>query len=308
MTTRPEVGAGVADVDLSGQTILVTGSTSGVGRETAIALARLGANVLVHGRDRERGEAVVEKLRKAGAPDPAFFRADFRSLEEVQALADEALDRVSTFDVLINNAGAHFNEGGLTQEGIERTFAVNHLAPFLLTNRLLDAIPPEGRIVTVSSETHRRPDGLDLDEVRTIAHYDGFAAYSRSKLANVLFTREIARRLDDRTANCCHPGFVPGSALWRETPLPLRGLMTALSFVPSWLTGGVVESPTEAARTPVYLTVSPAVADVTGEYFLDCESDEPAAPARNVDTQRDLWEFSADVVGLETTDMPGSAL
>ena len=306
MTTRPEVGAGVANVDLSGQTILVTGATSGVGRETALALARLGARVLVHGRDRERGEAVVEKIRRAGAPDSTFIPADFRSLDEVRALADEVLDRVSTLDVVVNNAGAHFREGGLTQEGIERTFAVNHLAPFLLTNRLLETIPPGGRIVTVSSEVHRRPDRLNLDDVRTIADYDGFVAYSRSKLANVLFTRELARRLDDRTANCCHPGFVPGSALWRETPLPLRGIMTALSFVPSWLTGGVVESPAEAARTSVYLAASPAVADVIGEYFVDCESVEPAALARDGEIQRDLWAFSAEAVGLETTEMPGA--
>lgn len=304
--TRPEVGAGVADVDLSGQTILVTGATSGVGRETALALARLGARVLVHGRDRERGAAVVEALQRAGSPDPLFFAADFRSLADVRALAEEIRDHTATLDVLVNNAGAHFREGGLTQEGIERTFAVNHLAPFLLTNELLETIPPEGRIVTVASEVHRRADPIDLDDVRTIADYDGFEAYARSKLANVLFTRELARRLDDRTANCCHPGFVPGSGIWRDSGLPLRGFMTVLSFVPSWLTGGVVESPAEAAQTSVYLAASPAVEDVTGEYFVDCEAVEPAPPARDLEAQRDLWAASAEMVGLETTETPGA--
>jgi NAD(P)-dependent dehydrogenase (short-subunit alcohol dehydrogenase family) len=306
MATRPEIGAGVADVDLSGRTVLVTGATSGVGRETALALGRLGARMLVHGRDRERGAAVVERLRAAGSPDPAFFRADFLSLDDVRDLADEVADRVSTLDVLVNNAGAQFPQGGLTQEGIERTFAVNHLAPFLLTNRLLGVVPPDGRIVTVSSETHRRPDRLDLEEVRTVAGYDGFAAYSRSKLANVLFTVELARRLDDRTANCCHPGFVPRSALWRESALPLRALMTVLGHVPSWLTGRGVASPAQGAETSVYLAASPAVADVTGRYFVDCEPVEPAPLVREADAQRDLWEFSAEVVGLGTAEMPGT--
>ena len=304
MATRPEVGAGVADENLSGTAVLVTGATSGVGRETALALGRLGSRVLVHGRDRERGAAVVEVLRDVGSPDPAFLRSDFRSLEEVRTLADEVRDRVSTLDVLVNNAGTHFRDGGLTQEGIERTFAVNHLAPFLLTNRLFDLVPPGGRIVTVASETHRRADEFDPGAARTVAEYDGFEAYSRSKLANVLFTRELARRLDDRTANCCHPGLVPASGLWRETPIPLRGFMTVLGHVPSWLTGGTVESPAEAAETPVYLAASPAVADVTGQYFDDCEAVEPAPLARDEGAQRELWEFSAGVVGLDPAETP----
>lgn len=306
MATRPEVGAGVADVDLSGRTALVTGATSGIGRETALALGRLGARVLVHGRDRERGAAVVERLRDSGVPDPTFLRADFLSLDAVANLADEVADRVSTLDVIVNNAGAYFREGGLTQEGVERTFAVNHLASFLLTSRLLGIVPPGGRVVTVSSEAHRNADRFDPDDVQTVAGYDGFAAYSRSKLANVLFTRELARRLDSRTANCCHPGFVPGSGLWRESPLPIRAFMTVLGYVPSWLSGGTIASPDRGAETPVYLATSREVADTTGRYYVDCEPTEPAPPARDEDLQRDIWEFSAEVVGLDATEIPAT--
>lgn len=298
MTSRPEVGAGVEDVDLGGQTILVTGATSGVGRETALALGRLGARVFVHGRDRARGRAVVRDLEAVGASDPMFFDAEFRSLDAIRTLADEVRHRAGDLDVLVNNAGAHFQDGGLTKEGVERTFAVNHLAPFLLTNLLLPTIPSGGRIVTVASDVHRRVDGLDLQAVQSVDDYDGLTAYSRSKLANVMFTMELAQRLTDRTANCLHPGFVPGSAIWRDASLPVRAAMAIFRRVPSALTGGVIETPAQAAETSVYLAASPAVANVTGRYFDDCEPVEPAPAALDEGAQWKLWQFSERACGL----------
>lgn len=303
MARRPEDGADVGDVNLAGRTVLVTGATSGVGREAALALGRLGARVLVHGRDRERGEDVVDDLRSAGSPEPRFFRADFRHLPEVRDLASAVSANTRSLDVLVNNAGAYFRDGGLTAEGVERTFAVNHLAPFLLTNLLLPSIPADGRVVIVASEAHRSGE-LRLRDVQTIADYDGFAAYARSKLANLLFTFELARRLDDRTANCCHPGLVPGSDLWRDAPIPIRAVMAALSVVPPVLTGGVTRSPARGAETPAYLAASPAVEGATGEYFGKCEPIEPSAAAREELAARKLWRFSAELVGLPAAETP----
>jgi NAD(P)-dependent dehydrogenase (short-subunit alcohol dehydrogenase family) len=291
---RPEVAASLQDRDCSGTTALVTGATSGVGREVALALGRLGADVYVHGRDRERGEETASQLRELGA-DSRFLRADFLDLTQVENLAERVAGRVDHLDVLVNNAGAHFDDGELTEAGVERTFHANHLAPFLLTNRLLDAIPEHGRIVTVASEIHRRAS-LDLDAVATTTGYDGFDAYGRSKLANVLFTRELARRVDDPTATSCHPGFVPGSGLWRNAPFRVSAVMRVLSVVPRRLTFGVVDSAGSAAATPTYLAATDVDAD--GAYFKDCQPVDPAEQATDDDLAKRLWEWSADRVGL----------
>jgi len=291
---RPEVAASLTHRDRSETTALVTGATGGVGREVALALGRLGADVYVHGRDRDRGEAVASSLRELGATS-RFFRADFLDFGQVENLAERVAGRVDALDVLVNNAGAHFDTGELTDAGVERTFHANHLAPFLLTNRLRDALAPDGRVVTVASEVHRRGE-FSLADVESTADYDGFAAYSRSKLANVLFTRALAARLDGPTANACHPGFVPSSGLWRNASLPLRALMRALSVVPRRLTFGVVDSAASAAATPTYL----AAGDVTasGDYYEDCESVAPAPRATDDEFAERLWEWSADRVGL----------
>jgi NAD(P)-dependent dehydrogenase (short-subunit alcohol dehydrogenase family) len=290
---RPEVAASVRDRDLEGATALVTGATGGVGREVALALGRLGADVYVHGRDRDRGERVASRLRERGS-DAQFFRADYLDLSQVEALAERVTGRVDDLDVLVNNAGAHFDDGALTDVGVERTFHANHLAPFLLTNRLGDVLDG-GRVVTVASEVHRRA-GLDLEAVESVADYDGFDAYARSKLANVLFTRELARRTDDATANACHPGFVPSSGLWRNASLPVRAVMRVLSAVPRRLTFGVVDSPASAAATPTYLAAGGADAD--GAYFRDCERVDPASEATDDDLAERLWAWSAERVDL----------
>lgn len=292
--TKPEVAAGVQDRDLEDATALVTGATSGVGREVALALGRLGADVLVHGRSRDRGEAVVSDLRSVGS-EATFVQAEFGDLSEVESLAERVVGHVDELDVLVNNAGTHFEEGELTDCGVERTFQTNHLAPFLLTNRLRDSLAGDARIVTVASEVHRRAS-LDLAAVETVEGYDGFEAYSRSKLANVLFSRELARRVDGPTANSCHPGFVPSSGLWWNASLPVRVLMRVLSAVPRRLTFGVVDSPAAAAATPTYL----GAADVaeTGVYFKDCEPVGAAPQGRDDDLAAELWKWSAERVDL----------
>lgn len=290
MPQRSETLAGLADADLSGRTVLVTGATSGIGRETALALGRLGARVLVHGRNERRGAEVVRAVAESGA-DAGFLPADFADLEAVRALAAAVRDRVDGLDVLVNNAGAYFRRGRLTGDGIERTFAVNHVAPFLLTRRLLDAMPADGRVVVVSSDVHRRGD-LDLAAATSVEDYDGFEAYARSKLANLLFAVELAERTE-RPANACHPGFVPGSAVWRGTPLYVRAATGLLSVLP-----GVGATPAEGAVPPVYLAARPDL-DASGEYFEATQPAERSPLADDPDARERLWAASADLAGVD---------
>lgn len=287
---RPETGAGVADVDLSGRTVLVTGATSGIGRETALALGRLGATVLAHGRDVAAGEAVVEEL---GDGDHAFRAADFADLGAVAGLADWAAERDP--DVVVNNAGGYFREARLTDAGAEYTFQVNHLAPFLLTERLRGGLPADGRVVVVASEAHRG-GSLEFDRLRTVDDYSGWRAYSRSKLANVLYARALAERLPEEgpVVNALHPGVVPGSGFVRHLPGPIRtlaGLAGGLAAVP--FVG--VESPAEAAETSVYLAATPDLG-VSGAYFDDCRERQPSGAARDDRTAERLWETSRSLL------------
>jgi hypothetical protein len=295
MTNQPEATAGVADADLDGTTALVTGSTSGIGREAALALGRLGATVFVHGRDRTAGEQVVAELEQLGT-DAEFFAADFADTDAVRDLAHAVADHTESLDVLANNAGGYFSDGRLTDLGVEYTFHVNHLAPFLLTAELLPTLAPNARVVTTSSGAHRGSQ-IDLDGVTSVTDYSSFGAYQRSKLANIQFTAELARRFDatdgDRTANCFHPGAIPGSGFFRFLPGPLSIAAQGLGKLP------FVPTPADGAATLVYLAVSDAVADTSGRYFADCAPKTPDDPARDPDAQRRLWERSAELLGVE---------
>ena len=286
--TRPEAVGGVADADLDGTTVFVTGATHGVGRETALALGRLGARVLVHGRDRTAGREVANELRGLDA-DPVFVRADFADPDAPGELAAAVAERVDDLDVLVNNAGAHFDGPSLV-DGVERTFRVNHLAPFELTRELLDDLAPNGRVVTVASAVHERASAADLttDAVTTVDDYDGFQAYARSKLANVLFSRELAKRNPELLVNSLHPGFVPGSELWRDASFPVSVLMPALSVLPDVVLERVVDTPETAAATSVYLAAATDY-DVTGEYFSNCRPTTPSTTARDDDLAAELW-------------------
>lgn len=297
MSVKPEVHAGLGDEDLSELTVLVTGSSDGIGREAALALGRLGAHVLVHGRSREKAEAVVGAIEATKGSADAYT-ADFSNLDGVRDLAQTIRSDVDRIDVLANNVGTYFGERQRTDAGVGATITVNHLAPFLLTHRLLPAIPDDGRIVTTASGAHRGAD-IDPDSLDNSGPYDGFAEYSRSKLANVLFTRELADRLTERTANCFHPGFIPGSGLWRHAPLPVRAFMAVLSVVPEAVTRRVVDTPATGAATLVYLAAAAEIEDVTGAYFADREMRDPSPAARDAETARRLWAWSEDAVDLD---------
>lgn len=294
MTERPEVGAGVADVDLGGRTAVVTGSTSGIGRETALALGRLGADVLVHGRDREAGREVVATLEAFGAR-ARFEAADFADTDAVGELAVSIRDWTDELDLLVNNAGGLFREADRTSLGVERTFHVNHLSPYQLTVALLDRFASDARVVTTASDAHRGVE-LDLDAV-TDGPAGGFRAYQRSKLANVLFTAELARRLERTgrsvTANSFHPGAIPGSGFSRFLPGPLPRVMRALDGLP------FLTSVAEGAETAVFLAASDRVDDVSGRYFVDCRPRTPSDAAQGREAARALWRRSATLLELE---------
>ena len=292
----PETLAGLADHTLRG-TAVVTGSTRGVGRETALALGRLGADVVVHGRDRDRGMAVRDELRDTVGVDAWFERADFAEPDAADALADAVAAHTDDLTLLVNNAGGLFSGAlartGTTSAGIERTFAINHLAPFALTHALLPqlATGDGGRVVTTASEAHRggrmRFDAVRRDDVR------GFPAYNRSKLANIMFTAALARRLADAgvdvTATTLHPGVIPGSGFMRELPRPLAAIGRRVSALPQ------VDSPADGAAN---VLVAALGADVpSGAYISDLAPAEPSALARDERVQERLWAESEQLTG-----------
>lgn len=273
--------------------VLVTGANRGIGRATTEELARRGARVLMVCRNRERGEEALETIaREADARRLELLRCDLSVMSEVHDLVSRVEAGYPRLDVLVNNAGVYSDERRTTPDGLELQFAVNHMAPFLLTNLLrttLESSAPS-RVVIVSSDAHRRAR-LDFDDLQLETGYTGWKAYCRSKLANVLFTRELARRWEGTgvTANCLHPGTVSTRLL--EEAFGLARFARPL-----------LKSPEEGARTPVYLAVSPEVEGVTGKYFRDCEPVEPSPAARDSGAARRLWEVSARLAGLTGRD------
>ena len=307
MGGSPEEIAGVADVDCTGTRALVTGSTSGIGREAALALGRLGADVVVHGRDVDAGETLVEELSALGV-DSRFVRADFTDVGAVRDLASTVRAVTDGLDVLINNAGGLFREGRLTAAGVEYTFHVNHLAPYLLTADLLEHLRPGARVVTTASAAHRGTR-LDLDRVTRIGDHSGTWAYGHSKLANVLFAVELARRLDlagrEVTSNAVHPGAIPGSGFARFLPGPLPRFVRAFDGIPG------VASVADGAAELLFLAVSPRTAGVSGRYFRNRRPASPGEGARDPDAAKRLWERSAALLGIDEplpmADRPATA-
>ncbi|WP_435177079.1 SDR family NAD(P)-dependent oxidoreductase [Halorussus sp. AFM4] len=285
------------------QVVLLTGGTSGIGRAAAERLAARGATVLFTGRDRAAGEEALAAVRSAHPEsDGAFYRADFADFDAVRRLARDVRADCDRLDALVNNAGTSRDRRRTTESGVELTFAVNHLAPFLLTNllapRLRESAP--ARVVTTTSALHRRGSLSDLDAVVRGEEFDGLDAYADSKLANVLFTVELADRLAGTgvTANCVHPGWIPQTDLVRNAKGFSRLFTTAAALVAGVVPVGPFESVDGAAEALVYLTTSDAVADVSGAYFDRRERATPAEAATDSELQRRLWERSAELTGL----------
>lgn len=282
-------------VPARGRVCLVTGATNGIGRATAQALAASGATVVVHGRNREKAEQTVAAIRQAtGNAGIESIVADLSALDQVRAMAAELHNRHYRLHVLVNNAGLWALDRRTTSDGFEAHFGINHLAPFLLTNLVLDLLKAAApaRIVTVSSNMHRR-GRIDFADLQSEQSYRGTAAYSASKLANVLFTIELARRLEGTglTANSLHPGAV-ATGLGADN--------TGIAALAWKLDKLFMMSPEKGARTSVYLAQSAAVDGISGRYFVD-RREAPAAPAaQDSTTPARLWEVSAELAGLQS--------
>lgn len=281
---------------MSGTTCLVTGATSGIGKETALRLALLGATVVIVARDASRGAAAEAEITSRGRlAKVEVMTADLSSLAQVRRLAGDVLGRHGRLDVLVNNAGVISPRRQLTADGLETTFATNHLGPFLLTSLLrglLERSAP-ARVVTVSSAAHKQVRAIPWDDLPRGAQSGQAQAYPVSKVLNILFTAELARRLAGTgvTANCLHPGFVRTSLGRDVTGVLGTVLPMILRFRPG---------PEAGARTSVYLASSPEVADVTGGYFVNCKPAEPSALAKDTQAAARLWALSEDLVGLAT--------
>lgn len=266
------------------RTVLVTGSTDGIGKATALKLAAMDAVVLLHGRNPELGHAVEKEIRrKTGNERIELFIADLSSMRQVRDLAAEIRENHDRLHVLINNAGTFMAERELTEDGFETTFAVNYLAPFLLTHELLDLLKRSvpSRIINIASMTHLN-GSLDPDNLQGERYYDGFQAYANSKLAVILFTYALAERLQGTkvTANCLHPGVI-------RTKLLRAGFGDHSG-----------DTPERGAVTSVYLASSPEVEDVTGQYFVDSRQARSSPSSRDRRLQETLWQISERLTGL----------
>ena len=272
---------------LQGKVCLVTGATSGIGRVTAEALAAQGATLVLAGRNPEKLQETVAQIQAETGNDRVYsLLADFSDRAQVAEMAADFHRRFARLDVLVNNAGTYFNRRHL-KDGVELTFLVNHLAPFLLTNLLLDMLQDSApaRIVTVSSEAHKF-DQMNFDDLSFQRGYFGMRAYARSKLANILFTYELARRLQGTgvTANALHPGQVTTN-IWRTN----FGIFGPLL---KWFIGLSGLTPEEGADTVIYLASSPEVDGVSGKYFVKRQATASSALSYDEQVARRLWEVS----------------
>jgi NAD(P)-dependent dehydrogenase (short-subunit alcohol dehydrogenase family) len=282
---------------IEGKTCLITGSTSGIGKEIAIGLAKMKANVILVGRNKEKCQATLEEICRTASigtnkNQVSYLLADLSSQASIHQLADQFLDNYESLDILINNAGVFLSRRFTTVDGIEYTFAVNHLASFLLTNLLFERIKASSpsRIITTSSVAHRGAyinfDNLQFERGR----YNGVEAYRQSKLANILFTKELARRSKGSgvTSNCFHPGGVRTN-LVQNSPWYYRLIWAIIN--------PFLVSPMKGADTAIYLASSSKVAEISGEYFVNRMPVSPSGLANDHDVAARLWKISEELTG-----------
>ncbi len=271
---------------MNNKLILITGATSGIGQAAAQALAAQGHEILIVGRNPAKTEGVAKQIREqTGNQAVHFLLADFSDLEQIRHLAEQVKTQFPKLDVLVNNAGAYFNRRQRMSGGVEKTFFVNHLAPFLLTNLLLDHLQNPARIINVASDAHQYGQ-LDLNDLNFEKSYFGFAAYARSKLANILFTYELARRLAGSgvTVNALHPGGVATNIFSTDFSIfgPLiKGVVSLFTL-----------TPTQGADNTIYLASSPDVEGVTDKYFVKRAAVPSSPPSYDKDLAKRLWEAS----------------
>ena len=279
---------------MRGKTVVITGGTSGIGEVAAETLAKMGARIVLVARDKARGDATLARLRDCapGVAHCAYF-ADLARLAEMKRVAAQIADQEPRIDVLINNAGALFATRRLTEDGLECTFALNHMAYFVLTEGLRERLSASrpARIINTASAAHHGAT-LDFDDLQSAKSFGARKAYGRSKLCNILFTRELARRLHGTgvTANCLHPGFVATRFADQS-----GGSISRLI----WLAKFFAISPAKGAETIVYLASSPDVAATTGQYYYKCLPTTPSSWAQDDGSALLLWQRSAALAGMK---------
>jgi len=283
---------------LEDRIILITGATSGIGKAAAHLIATMGARVVITGRNKEKLEKTVQELKsQTGNGSVNYLVADFSDLDQVREMASDFEDRYACLDVLVNNTGAFFNKRQETIYGVEKTFVVNHLAPFLLTNMLMETMRrrEEARIINVSSDAHQY-GSLDFDDLEFKHGYAGMKAYARSKLSNILFTYEAARRLAGSaiTVNALHPGHVATNIF--------RNDFSFFGPALKWVMGLFSLTPEEGADNTVFLATSPEVKGVTGKYFVKREVVRSSRITYNEDLAKKLWQISEKLTSLSPTE------
>lgn len=273
-----------------GKTVLITGANQGIGKASAVALGAMGAKLVLVCRNEAKARAAIADIERAGAKNVDLIVADVASQVEVRRVAKEFKARYDRLDVLLNNAGVLVTTHRKTIDGIEETLAINHLAYFLLTNELLDILERSGpsRVVNVASEAHRGVRKVNFDDLQFERGYRSFPAYSQSKMCNILFTRELARRVDPKkiTVNCLHPGTIAsgfGHTYGGFMSIVMKGLSPFL------------KTPEKGARTQIHLCSSPDVAGITGKYFEDCKEKAPSRGASDDTDARRLWTISEEL-------------
>ena len=290
---------GASMEDMRGKRLLITGATDGIGKAAALELARLGADLVIVGRNPAKTEKALGEIQSAGAGDHSMLLADLSSIAATKAVAAEYLARHDRLDALLNNAGASFDSFRTSADGIEMTFALNHFSYYLLGNLLLDALRRsadergEARIINVSSSAHASARaGLRLESLNAPGNFAAFRVYAESKLANLYFTYELARRLEGTgvTVNALHPGLVKtniGSEIAGITGMIFRALQLFIG-----------RSPQKGAETLVYLAASGQASGVSGKYWKDKQPAASSHQSHDRDAQRQLWEYSAEVTGV----------
>ena len=281
-----------SNTDMKGKRVVLTGASRGIGRETALGLGRMGADLTLVVRDAERGRAVAEEVRAlGGGGDVEVVVGDLSSMADVRRAAAEILAKHARIDVLVNNAGALLMDRQVTKDGYEATFATNHLAYFLLTKLLLDAVKkaPAGRIVSVASDAHTR-GSLKFDDLMGEKKYVGWFAYAASKLANIAFTSELARQLEGTnvTANSLHPGVIASGFAHNN-----KGVVGFFAKV----IAPFLMSSEDGAKTTLFLATDPSVATTSGKYFAKSKPKNPSREARDPAVAKRLWSVSEELVG-----------
>ena len=276
--------------DMNGKVCLVTGATDGIGKVSARVLAEKGAKVIIVGRNPEKSATVLAELKSSsGNENIDLLMADLAVMQEVRDLAEQVISHYDRLDILLNNAGGYFAKHELTSDGLERTFALNHMSYFLLTNKLMELLKSSApaRIVNVSSDAHYGID-MEFENLNGEQEYKAWKAYQKSKLANVLFTYELLKKVPaDITVNCLHPGFVATNFGHNIGGFfgPVLKIAQRISAI----------DPEEGAKTSIFLCSAPEVKGVSGKYFYKCQPKTSSRESRNMDTGKRLWQISSDI-------------